>query len=90
MKWSAWIRIVVFLMLAFFLPGAAGFSRSFTFGTFYLTVLFWGVAWIILGISKRESRSRLIKALVRILFWLPIGYIVMIILYQLFFVKPNG
>jgi hypothetical protein len=90
MKWPVWVRIAAVVTVLWMVVGATSFAVNIRLATFigflFPVVLFWGVAWIILGISKREIRMRVIKVLVGV----PIVIIVIIILYQWLFVKPSG
>ncbi|MCX5819278.1 MAG: hypothetical protein NT047_05140 [Deltaproteobacteria bacterium] len=94
MKWPVWVRIAAVVTVLWMVVGATSLAVNIRVATFigflFPVVLFWGVAWIILGISKREIRMRVIKILVRVLIGVPVVFILIIILYQLFFVKPSG
>jgi hypothetical protein len=94
MKWPVWVRIASVVTVLWMVVGAASFAVNIRLATFigflFPVVLFWGVAWIILGISKREIRMRVIKGLVGVLIGLGVVFIVIFILYQWLFVKPSG
>jgi hypothetical protein len=95
MKWPVWVRIVVAVIVLLIVCAAPKLIVNMRLAAFIVilllpVVLFWGVAWIILGISKRESRGRVIKVLIGVLVWIPVVFIIIVILYQWLFVKPNG
>src|SRR4030042_6607994 len=73
LKWSVWVRIAVVVTIVCMVGGfAAWYGKSNRLGTddilcfLFPVVLFWGIAWIVLGISNRKIRVRVIKILIGI------------------------
>lgn len=71
LKWSVWVRIAVVVTIVWIVGGfAAWYGKSNRLGTddilcfLFPVVLFWGIAWIVLGISNRKIRVRVIKILI--------------------------
>ncbi|MDO9230593.1 MAG: hypothetical protein Q7U03_13650 [Syntrophales bacterium] len=72
MKWPVWIRIAVvvtILWIGVFITWYVDSDRSRpgdVMGCLFPVVLFWGIAWIILGISNHKIKVRVIKILIGI------------------------
>lgn len=73
LKWSVWVRISVVVTMVWIVGGfVAWYGKSDRLGTddirsfLFPVVLFWGIAWIVLGISNRKIRVRVIKILIGI------------------------
>lgn len=73
LKWSVWVRIAVVVTIVWMVGGfATWYGKSDPLGTddilgfLFPVVLFWGIAWIVLGISDRKIRVRVIKILIGI------------------------
>lgn len=73
MKWPVWVRIAVVVTVLWMVGGfAAWYGKSNPLGNddilcfLFPVVLFWGIAWIVLGISDRKIRVRVIKILIGI------------------------
>jgi len=98
MKWPVWVRIAVIVTVlwtgwgsALWYSGEYGTPEILVF--LFPVVMFWGVAWIILGISDRKIRMRVIKVLIGI----PVVIIVISFLvgvgigiYHSFFTHPTS
>jgi membrane protease YdiL (CAAX protease family) len=73
LKWSVWVRIAVVVTIVWMVGGFAAWygksdrlSPDDILGFLFPVVLFWGIAWILLGISDRKVRVRVIKILIGI------------------------
>ena len=73
LKWSVWVRIAVVVTIVWMVGGfAAWYGKSDRLSTddilcfLFPVVLFWGIAWIVLGISNEKIRVRVVKILIGI------------------------
>ncbi len=87
LKWSIWVRTAVVVTVLWMVGGfAAWYGKSNPLGTddilcfLFPVVLFWGIAWIVLPISDRKIRVRVIKILL-------IGILIVIVVTCALFTK---
>lgn len=73
LKWSVWVRIAIVVTIVWMVGGfAVWYGKSDRLSTddilcfLFPVVLFWGIAWIVLGISNEKIRVRVIKILIGI------------------------
>jgi hypothetical protein len=66
LKWSVWVRIAAVVTIVWMVGGfAAWYGKRDRLSTddipcfLFPVVLFWGIAWIVLGISNEKIRVRL-------------------------------